>query len=191
MIVLERFTPADFSQLIEWIDSERLMKEWSGSLFSFPLTEESLSWYIEGANDLKDPDVFVYKATDKATGETVGHISLGSISQRDKSGRITRVLVGNNAARGKGVCRRMVQALLRIGFEELGLHRISLGVYDFNQPAIKCYLKAGMKQEGILRDVVRHGDTYWSLVEMGILEDEWRELQRKAEVPAPESQPEA
>ncbi|RTQ48866.1 N-acetyltransferase [Hymenobacter gummosus] len=184
MIRLERFTPADFNQLIEWINSERLMKEWSGSLFSFPLTEESLAWYIEGANDLRDPDVFVYKAVDTKTDETVGHISLGSISQRDKSGRVTRVLVGNECARGKGVCRRMVQGLLRIGFEELGLHRISLGVYDFNEAAIKCYLKAGFKREGVMRDVVRHGDTYWTLVEMAILEDEWRALH-----PAPESAP--
>jgi RimJ/RimL family protein N-acetyltransferase len=175
MIHLERFTPADFNQLIEWISSERLMQEWSGSLFSFPLTQESLAWYIEGANDLKNPDVFVYKAVDSKTGETVGHISLGSLSQRDKSGRITRVLV-SDSARGKGVCRRMAQALLRIGFEEIGLHRISLGVYDFNHSAIKCYLKAGFKQEGVMRDVVRHGDAYWTLIEMAILEDEWRAL---------------
>lgn len=184
MIRLERFTPADFNQLIEWINSERLMKEWSGSLFSFPLTQESLAWYIEGANDLQNPDVFVYKAVDTKTDETVGHISLGSISQRDRSARITRVLVGSEAARGKGVCRRMVQALLRIGFEDLQLHRISLGVYDFNHSAIKCYLKAGFRQEGVMRDVVRHGDAYWSLVEMGILEDEWRELQHPTEAGA-------
>lgn len=191
MIRLERFTPADFTQLIEWIDSERLMQEWSGSLFSFPLTEESLAWYIEGANDLQKPDVFVYKAVDTKTGEAVGHISLGSISQRDRSARITRVLVGSQCTRGKGVCRRMVQALLRIGFEELQLHRISLGVYDFNLAAVKCYLKAGFKQEGVLRDVVRHGDVYWSLVEMGILEDEWRAQQPTATgEPAPEVRPE-
>ena len=180
MIRLEPFTPADFNQLIKWITDERLMKEWSGSLFSFPLTEESLAWYLEGANDFKKPEVFVYKAVDTKTDEVVGHISLGGISQRDKSGRITRVLVGSQAERGRGVCCGMMKSLLKIGFEELGLHRISLGVYDFNQPAIRCYLKAGFKQEGVLRDVVRHGDTYWSLVEMGILEDEWRAMQKSS-----------
>jgi RimJ/RimL family protein N-acetyltransferase len=106
----------------------------------------------------------------------VGHISLGGISQRDRAGRITRVLVGNTTERRRGVCQGMVKALLRVGFEDLGLHRISLGVYDFNQAAINCYLKSGFKQEGLMRDVVRHGDTYWSLIEMGILEDEWRAL---------------
>ncbi|WP_035568103.1 GNAT family N-acetyltransferase [Hymenobacter sp. IS2118] len=177
MIVLEAFTPADFNQLIEWVDNERLMKEWSGAMFSFPLTEAGLSWYIEDSNNLADPSVFIYKAVDSKTGVTVGHISLGGISQRDRAGRITRVLVGKTTERRRGICQAMVTALLRIGFEDLALHRISLGVYDFNQAAVNCYLKAGFVQEGLLRDVVRHDEEYWSLIEMGILETEWHALQ--------------
>jgi RimJ/RimL family protein N-acetyltransferase len=174
MIRLEPFTSADFPQLIEWIHDERLMKEWSGSLFSFPLTESGLEWYVEGSNNFDDPDVFIYKGVDSKTGATLGHISLGAISERDRAGRITRVLVGNTTERRRGVCQGMVRALLRIAFEDLKLHRVSLGVYDFNHAAINCYLKSGFKQEGVMRDVVKHGDGYWSLVEMGILEDEWR-----------------
>ena len=184
MITLEPFGPADFSQLMDWVNEERLMKEWSGSMFSFPLTESGLAWYVEGSNDMKDPNVFVYKAVDSKTGITVGHISLGGISLRDRAGRITRVLVGNTTERRRGICQGMVKALLRIGFEDLKLHRISLGVYDFNQAAIKCYLKAGFQQEGVLRDVVKHGDDYWTLIEMGILEDEWRALQTSTEASA-------
>ncbi len=187
MIKLEAFTPADFAQLIEWVDSERLMKEWSGSMFSYPLTEAGLRWYIEGANDFADPSVFIYKAIDAKTGLTLGHISLGGISERDRAGRITRVLVGNSSERRRGICQGMVKALLRIGFEDLKLHRISLGVYDFNHAAINCYLKCGFQEEGRLRDVVRHGDGYWTLVEMGILAHEWHTLHptptRSAEKP--------
>ena len=176
MIKLEPFTSADFSQLMAWIDDERLMKEWSGAMFAYPLSEAGLTWYVEGSNNLNDPDVFIYKAVDSKTGLTLGHISLGGISQRDRAGRITRVLVGNTTERRRGICQGMVKALLRIGFEDLKLHRISLGVYDFNHAAVNCYLKCGFRQEGLLRDVVKHGDAYWSLIEMGILEDEWRAL---------------
>ena len=179
MITLEPFTPADFAQLIEWVDSERLMKEWSGSMFSFPLTEAGLSWYIEGANNFADPSVFIYKAVDAKTGLTLGHISLGGISERDRAGRITRVLVGHTTERRRGICQGMVKALLRVAFEELHLHRVSLGVYDFNHAAINCYLKCGFVEEGRMRDVVRHEEGYWTLIEMGILEDEWRALHPK------------
>jgi RimJ/RimL family protein N-acetyltransferase len=180
MIKLEYFTPADFKQLIEWIDSDFLMTNWAGSLFRFPLTHESLEWYIRDTNIIGYSDAFVYKAVDTDSGKTVGHISLGGISEKNMAARISRVLVGNVAERGKGVCTGMIKAVLKIGFEDLGLHRISLGVYDFNTAAIRCYKKCGFVQEGVMREALRYeGNTYWSLVEMGILENEWRELQKE------------
>jgi RimJ/RimL family protein N-acetyltransferase len=171
MIKLEPFTSADFAQLIAWVDTERLLYEWSGSLFSFPLTPGALNWYLEGANDFTNPEVFIYKAVETETGRAVGHISLGGISEQNRSGRISRVLVAEG--KGRGYCAAMVRALLQIGFEQLHLHRIDLGVYDFNHAAIRCYQRCGFQVDGVLRDVLRHDDHYWSLVEMSILEQEW------------------
>jgi len=180
MIKLEYFDREDFKQLIEWMNTEHLITNWAGSLFRFPLTEDSLDWYIEDTNIVEESDAFVYKAVDTKTGKTVGHISLGSISEKNRAGRISRVLVGNTAERGKGYCTGMINAILKIGFEELKLHRISLGVYDFNHAAIKCYEKCGFVKEGLMRDVLKYDEgTYWSLFEMGILEDEWRAKQKK------------
>ncbi len=176
MIKLEYFTRNDFNQLIEWVNTEDLLTNWAGSLFKFPLSEAALDWYIEGTNDMATSDVFVYKGVDSDTGETLGHISVGSISHSNKTARISRVLVGNTKHRGKGICTGMLNALLKITFEEMKLHRVSLGVYDFNHAAIRCYEKCGFMKEGLLRDVLRYGDdNYWSLWEMSILEHEWRE----------------
>jgi RimJ/RimL family protein N-acetyltransferase len=147
MIKLEPFTPDDFAQLQAWIDNKPLLHEWSGALFSFPLTEKALHWYIEDANIVGESDLFIYKAVDTKTGLAVGHLSLGNISERDKSGRLTRVLVGDHTQRGRGICTKMIQQVLRIAFTELGLHRISLGVYSFNEAAIRCYLKCGFRKK--------------------------------------------
>lgn len=174
MIRLEYFERADFEQLIEWIHDEHLMINWAGSLFRFPLNERSLDWYLENSNDLQTSDVLIYKAVDDATGTVVGHISLGSINRGDRSARISRVLVGNTTQRGLGICQGMIGKVIRIGFEELNLHRISLGVYEFNTAAIRCYEKSGFSKDGLMRDVKLVNDQYWSLVEMSILEHEWR-----------------
>ncbi len=176
MIRLEFFEKPDFEQLIEWIEDEHLLTNWAGSLFRFPLNERSLDWYIENSNDLEKSDVLIYKVIDSASGKTIGHISLGSINRSEGSARITRVLVGNTTERGRGVCQHMMKAILKIGFEEMGLHRISLGVYDFNTSAIRCYEKVGFVKDGLMRDVKKYNGGYWSLVEMSMLEDEWRKL---------------
>ncbi len=174
MIRLEYFTPNDFKQLIDWIDSEELLTNWAGSLFSYPLTWQSMDWYISNTNDLTSSDAFVYKVVEVESGEIVGHISLGGISRKNRSARISRVLIGSTLHKGKGYCKEMITAVLKVGFEELNLHRISLGVYDFNTAAIKCYKSSGFSIDGISRDVLLHKEQWWSLVEMSILEHEWK-----------------
>ena len=175
MIKLEYFTADDFPKLIEWISDEELLLNWAGSAFRFPLTDDKLNWYIKGANNFDDSDTLIYKAVDTGTGLTVGHISLTAVNRSNRSARITRVIVGNPAERGKKIGEQMIQAIMHIGFKKLKLHRMSLGVYDFNEPAIRCYKKCGFNVDGILRDISRHGDNFWSIMEMSILENEWAE----------------
>ncbi len=98
---------------------------------------------------------------------------LDMIDYRNMSARMSRVLIAD-AFRRRGAGSGMVRALLELGFGELELHRIDLFVFDFNLPAIACYEKAGFVREGHIRDARRMGDAYWSLYQMGILRDEWR-----------------
>lgn len=174
MIRLEYFTNKDFEQLISWINTEELLLSWCGRMFSFPLKQSSLQWYINDTNNIQKSDAFIYKAIDE-NENVVGHISLGGISTTNKSARISRVFV-SEAGRNKGVCTAMVQQVLKIGFTHLQLHRISLGVYHTNKAATKCYEKAGMQIEGLHRDILLHKNTYWSMIEMGILEEDWKNL---------------
>jgi RimJ/RimL family protein N-acetyltransferase len=176
MIRLEQFGRNDFEQLISWISDESLLTNWSGSLFNFPLTKESLDWYISDTNVNGSSDAFVFKAVNTGSGETVGHISLGGLSWKNRSARISRVLTGNHLQRNRGCCRAMIDAVLKIGFEELNLHRISLGVYDDNIAALKCYEKSGFKEEGVSRDILWQNEGWRSMIEMSILENEWRKM---------------
>ena len=68
----------------------------------------------------------------------------------------------------------MTKAIIDVGFETLNLHRISLGVYNSNDAAVKCYKKAGLMQEGVHRDVFLYKGQYWSMIEMSILQTEWK-----------------
>ena len=52
VIKLKQFTRTDFKQLINWIDSEEFLIQWSGSAFTYPLNEQQLEKYIESANTL-------------------------------------------------------------------------------------------------------------------------------------------
>ena len=172
MIELKYFERSDFQQLIDWIDTPQILLQWGGPTFRYPLTDDQLEDYIQNANS-ENAATLIYKVIDRETDNIVGHISLGQIDRKNKSARLGKVLVGDTDARGKGFGQQMIKAILHIAFNELRLHRVSLGVFDFNVPAILCYEKAGFIKEGLRRDARKNGDTYWSLWEMSILENEW------------------
>lgn len=174
MPTLTFFEEQDFNQLIQWINTEELLMNWSGRMFTFPLTKESLAWYLNDTNVVGSSDAFIFKAVDD-DGIVVGHISLGNLSTTNKSARISRVFVSTEG-RNKGICTFMVQEVLKFGFLQLNLHRIALGVYTNNQSAVTCYKKAGLQIEGIHKDVLLHNNQYWSSIEMAILESEWQKI---------------
>lgn len=172
MVRLEYFERRDFPKLIEWIADEETMMNWAGALFTFPLTESSLDWYISDVNE-PTSEAYIYRVVEEESGEVIGHISLGSVSRKNRSARISRVFL-HPTVRGKGYCYLIVRKIIDIGFNQLGLHRISLGVYSFNKSAIRCYQKSGFTIEGTMRENLWFKDTWWSLVEMSILEQEFR-----------------
>ncbi|ADH98159.1 GNAT family N-acetyltransferase [Salisediminibacterium selenitireducens] len=170
-ITLERFTKNDFDQLIGWVDSAEFCMQWGGPQFTWPLTHEQLDIYLKEMEG-DEPERLIYRAVSE-DGRTVGHISLGRLDYSNRTGRMGKVLVGDPAMRGKGIAGNMVREICRIGFEELALERISLGVFDFNESAIAAYEKAGFQKEGFFRKFRQVGQRRWHLVEMSILKDEW------------------
>jgi RimJ/RimL family protein N-acetyltransferase len=174
-VKLVPFEREHYDKLIEWVPSADFLKQWSGEAFTYPLDAEQLDDYRmqqEGAN----PKRLVYTALHQTTGAPVGHISLGAINYHDRSGRIGKVLVGDETMRGAGLGQWMVREVCRIAFDELQLHRVALGVFDFNASALRCYERAGFQREGVKRDLRLVGSSYWSLVEMSMLEEEWEKL---------------
>ncbi|MFB4168938.1 GNAT family N-acetyltransferase [Virgibacillus sp. JSM 102003] len=173
MIELKHFESTDFQQLINWINTEEFLYQWGGAnQFEFPLSEDQLSNYIQHANS-EDSDTFAYKVVYKESGNTIGHISLGRIDKVNNKGRIGRVLIGDKSVRGLGIGQKMIREVLRIAFEKHKLHRVSLGVYDFNTSAIACYEKSGFTKEGLHREAAKVGNEYWNVWEMSILKNEW------------------
>lgn len=172
-INLEPFIHADIDRLVGWVPSSKFLLQWAGSVFRHPLDRGQLKRHLARAAGA-EPDCLVYKAIDRATGEAVGHGELAAIDRRNLSAAVARILVGPPQLRGQGIGAQIVRVLLCVAFDDLALHRVALHVFDFNAPAIRCYEKLGFRKEGTLREARRHGDEYWNVHVMGILEQEWR-----------------
>ena len=69
----------------------------------------------------------------------------------------------------------MMSAALETAFQELGAHRVELGVFDVNPAAIACYERVGFQRDGVRRDsflVSEEPARYWSEVIMSVLKSD-------------------
>jgi RimJ/RimL family protein N-acetyltransferase len=169
---LRRIELEDLRTLLSWVGRYEEMLQWSGPWnFTFPLDEGQLARFFW--NEVPDVGLrrMQFAAVEEGSRATVGQIGFSRIWTRTDAAHLGPVIV-DPALRGRGVGSQMVREVLRIGFDELRLHRIELVVFDFNRAAIALYERAGFRTEGLLRDVVRVGEQYWHWRAMSILEHE-------------------
>lgn len=172
-IELRPFARDDFPILIGWIPSARFLMQWAGPTFHWPLDNVQLeSRWLQAQGP--EPRLLAFTAVSAEGGEPVGHIELAAIDRENGSASIACVLVGAAESRGRGIGTEMVRQTVDVGFHRLGLHRIQLHVFDFNEAAIACYERCGFRREGLLKEARRVDGGYWSLYVMGILESDWR-----------------
>ncbi len=171
MIRLEEFTNNDFNRFINWIGDVKFMYQFAGPVFKFPITTEQLTDYISDKNRK------AFKVVEIETEKVIGHGEIGRIDLTNRNARLCRILIADKDDRNKGLGALIINELLKIGFTTLNLHRLDLGVFDFNKSAIRCYEKCGFKIEGLLRESFVIDDEFLSVYNMSILKNEWVQIQ--------------
>lgn len=108
---------------------------------------------------------------DQATGACAGEVVLNQWDSGNRSCNFRILLAAG--ARDRGLGTEATRLIVGYGFERLGLHRISLGVFSFNPRARRAYEKAGFLVEGILRDAYLSDGAWVDDIVMSILAPEW------------------
>jgi RimJ/RimL family protein N-acetyltransferase len=86
--------------------------------------------------------------------------------------------IGERAFWSKGYGTDIMKLCQQYVFSELGMERLSLGLFEYNPRALRSYEKCGFRLEGRTRqDTLREGKRYDSLW-MGILRNEWLQMQK-------------
>jgi len=87
--------------------------------------------------------------------------------------------VFNPALGGRGYATEAAHAMLRLGFEGLGLHRIVARIDERNEPSAKLAGRLGMRQEArLVHNEFFKGE--WSTeVDFAMLAEEWYRLARR------------
>ena len=103
--------------------------------------------------------------------QPIGTIQLYDINRFDRN-CMFGIRIGKTDYQGKGIGAEAINLIVQYAFNVLKLKRVSLKVYEYNENAIKCYLKTGFEIEGKLRKSVKIDGIYYDEILMSIINPE-------------------
>jgi RimJ/RimL family protein N-acetyltransferase len=106
----------------------------------------------------------------------VGFARLNWIDWTNSNGFI-QLGIGNPADRRRGYGSEALQMLLRYGFSELNLYRLSAMIAEYNPAALRLFKKSGFIEEVRRRQALDRDGQRWDVFHLGILHSEWEALE--------------
>lgn len=152
MLRLRPYKKEDADTIISWSKNERAFYQWSaGVMGEYPLTPEKFLFV---------DSLMAFTAFDE--NGIVGFFTL-----RNPGGTVDELRIGfvivDPSQRGTGKGKEMLKLGLKYSFEVYGAKKVSLGVFENNEPAYYCYKAAGFNDV-----ILEESETYT------VLGEEWK-----------------
>jgi len=109
-------------------------------------------------------------------GKVAGTIGLDGIRFQFRAWRVDRAEIGYWLAPplwGQGLMTEAATAVVRFGFETLGLHKVTVGCLEENAASRRVIEKLGFRYVGRLIDDVWRDDRWWSHLRWELTAAEW------------------
>jgi [ribosomal protein S5]-alanine N-acetyltransferase len=145
-----------------------------------PPTLDSIAASVNGWIQNQDQNprtAYNLAVIDKRSDQLVGDAGLFVRSIRSRQGEIGWGVVSNRA--GQGLATEIGEALLRLAFDTLSLHRVFAQCRLGNLASRRIMTKLGMREEGVLRENVLARGEWWSSAQSSILSTEWRSVTKR------------
>jgi RimJ/RimL family protein N-acetyltransferase len=119
------------------------------------------------------PDALAMAVHVRATDRLIGTCAFSQLDGENGSA-LYHITIGEPDTWGNGYGTEATQLMVDHAFGSLGLHRVSLYVFEFNERAIKAYQRSGFVIEGRARESIWRDGRWWDELAMSVLESDWR-----------------
>jgi ribosomal-protein-alanine N-acetyltransferase len=137
---LRMLSAADASEeYLSWM-RDPVVNQYLESRFSVPECTQDLVRFIEYVN--ASPDCLLLGIFLREDGRHIGNIKIGPVVKQHARAELG-YLIGDRYAWNKGYGSEAIREMARYGIEELGMAKITAGIYETNIGSAKALLKAG------------------------------------------------
>ena len=168
-VVLRRHVPGNLAAFLRWYsDAEvaRLTRYQDGPMRA----EEIERFFTARALGAESLSLAVHV---RDTNRLIGTCALSQLDS-DNGSALYHITIGEKDVWGRGYGTEATALMLEHAFGTLGLHRIALAVFEFNERAIRAYRSCGFQVEGRAREAIWRDGRWWDEITMSILQPEWR-----------------
>ncbi len=166
-VTLRPLEPADLDTLYQWhLDLElEALSGWGPRLSKAAHAKRWSERIMQPADD------FIPMAV-VAEDRLVGRVDLALIDRVQRRAALG-IILGDPAARGRGIGGTAIRVMLDYAFTVEHLERVYAEVYAFNDRARRCFERVGFEPEGCLRGHELHHGARQDLCVYGVLKDEF------------------
>lgn len=178
MLKLRPYKCCDAETIISWCKDEASFRRWTSDRYdTYPITAADMNnKYVDCNGDCPEPDNF-YPVTAVDEGAVVGHMILRYTDARQKTLRFGFVIV-DDTRRGMGYGKGMIRLAMAYAFRILGAEKVTLGVFENNLPAYRCYEAAGFRkvEQAIPESCCINGEV-WNIIEFEMTKAEYEKTE--------------
>lgn len=166
---LRAVEPSDWEVFFAWNQDDDQARRLY--FIPFPLSAEATRRQAE-ENATKRPESDSYNLViENREGVAVGGIGTHDCDRR--TGTFSYGLNVLSAHRRNGYASEAVRILARYFFHELRYQKLTVGIYDFNEPSIQLHERLGFQREGCLRRMGFTDGHHFDLLMYGITAEEF------------------
>lgn len=172
-LLLRAYEPGDLDALHDMFGREDVCRYLPWPPMDLDAARAKIAQRVRQTRIDVDGDALVLAALDAATGRHVGEFMLRLTNAESRQGEVGWSL--HPDAHGRGFATEGAREMLRVGFEELGLHRITAGADPRNTASLRVMDRLGMRREAhFVESWFLKGEWVGELV-CALLESEWRQ----------------
>jgi RimJ/RimL family protein N-acetyltransferase len=176
---LSAYDPEEMSKAYSrWSRNSEYFRLLNSSARPMQSPKMAAKWMEEEVGEVS-PASYYFSIRTLAEDKLIGELGLDIV---DWSGRdaFVGLGIGETDHWSKGYGTDVMNILLQFAFMEINLRRVTLTVFEYNPRAIRSYEKAGFHHEGRMRQLLNKEGKRWDMLYMGILREEWLELNQHA-----------
>jgi RimJ/RimL family protein N-acetyltransferase len=179
LVRLSAFDPEEMSKAFtRWNLNSEYVRLLSSSARPMQSAKAAAKWMEKEAEEIS-PAGYYFSIRTLTEDKLIGELGLDVVHWPGRDAFVG-LGIGEPEYWSKGYGTDIMKVLLCFAFTEINLRRVTLTVFEYNPRAIRSYEKAGFRHEGHLRNYLNREGRRWNELYMGILREEWIELNNHA-----------